>query len=340
MIALFPGQGSQHIGMVKELYDNFSIARDTFEESSDAIHKNLKRLCFDGPESDLMLTENTQPSLLTASITAFRVAANEFGFTPTVAAGHSLGEYSALVAIGCFHLATAARWVNERGKAMQTATPSGQGTMAAIIGLDDDQIEKLCLQSTDIARENRDLGENSNFTVEPIVQPANYNAPGQTVISGSLDGIQAAEALIKNGDFSNGKFIPLSVSAAFHSKLMAPAREKMQTVFADAKSDEMPRFFTCPYVPNRTARTSKEPGLVFDLLIEQIDRPVLWRQSISHLLQLGHTQGIEFGPGKVLQGLCKRIAKNDKHEFTVQTLGTLEDLKSIEALLKNRGNNG
>ena len=160
---------------------------------------------------------------LTASVAAFRVAHSEFGFTPTVVAGHSLGEYSALVAAGALNLVTAARWVNERGKAMQAAVPAGNGTMAAVLGLEDAQISILCERETQNAKQKRSKGENDELTVEAIVEPANFNAPGQTVIAGSTDAVAEAVALIKaGGDFAGGKAIPLSVSAPFHCKLMQP----------------------------------------------------------------------------------------------------------------------
>ena len=155
IIAVFPGQGSQHVGMGKDLYDNFKTAKEVFEEASDAISVNLKKLCFDGPESDLTLTMNTQPCLLTVSVAAFRVAERERDFAPWAAAGHSLGEYSALVAAGAFPLATAVRWVHERGKAMQAAVPAGEGTMAALLNLEDAQVAELCERATKLAAEKR-----------------------------------------------------------------------------------------------------------------------------------------------------------------------------------------
>lgn len=319
-LALFPGQGSQHVGMGKDLFEQFKIAKEVFEEASDAVKKDLKKICFDGPESDLTLTENTQPCLLTVSVAAYRVAVAEKGFKPDAVAGHSLGEYSALVAIGALPLGRAAYWVKERGAAMQKAVPTGQGTMAAVMGLEDELIEKLCVQATESARAKRAQQNNFDLTVEPIVQPANFNAPGQLVIAGSKDAIEEALTIIKaGGEFTGGRAIPLSVSAPFHCKLMKPARDRMAELFSQADSYDKPRSLACPYVPNRTGKLTAEPGVVLELLVEQVDHPVLWKQSIAGLAQSGFEKGVEFGPGKVLQGLTKRITQ--PLGKTIQMLG-------------------
>ena len=331
VIGLFPGQGAQFVGMGKDLFDNFKVARAVFEEASDASHLNLKKLCFDGPESDLVLTEHTQPCLLTASVAAFRVAETETGFAPSAVAGHSLGEYSALVAAGSISLATAALWVRERGKAMQLAVPTGQGTMAAVMGLEDQLVETLCARATESARAKRATSE-TELSVDPIVQPANYNAPGQIVIAGSVDAVAEAVAMIKaGGDFMGGKAIPLSVSAPFHCALMAPARTKMAELFAKAKPPLAPRY---AYVPNRTARLTQESGIVYELLIEQVDHPVLWKQSIAVLLEQGFDTAIEFGPGKVLTGLVKRIAHPLGKTCALANVSDSATFKIAEATLK------
>ncbi len=306
-IAFFPGQGSQHVGMAKDLYDNFRVVRELFEEASDATSLHLRRLCFEGPESDLLLTENTQPALLTASVAAFRVAETERGFVPSAVAGHSLGEYSALVAAGAFPLASAARWVRERGRAMQLAVPPGQGSMAAVMGMEDEVIAALCAAGIDAAKAKRSSGERTDVSVDCVLSPANYNAPGQTVIAGSVDAVAEAIALIKAGIFA-GKVIPLSVSAPFHCALMAPARDKMSELFSAATAAETPKALRFPYVPNRTAKLTSEASVIFELLVDQVDHTVQWKQSVAALIARGHTQAVEFGPGKVLQGLAKRIA--------------------------------
>jgi [acyl-carrier-protein] S-malonyltransferase len=313
IIAFFPGQGSQHVGMGKDLFDNFKLVRELFEEASDATSLHLKKLCFDGPESELQLTENTQPALLVVSVAAFRVAEAELGFAPAAVAGHSLGEYSALVAAGAFPLASAARWVRERGQAMQAAVPPGQGGMAAIMGMEDERVDALCTAAIASANAKRSGGTGkvgeTDVTVDCVLSPANYNAPGQTVIAGAADAVAEAVALIKaGGDFAGAKAIPLAVSAPFHCALMAPARMRMAEIFAGAKPNEKPDTLRFPYVPNRTARLTQEPTVVFELLVDQVDHTVQWRQSVAMLIGKGYTQACEFGPGKVLQGLAKRIA--------------------------------
>ncbi len=334
MIAWFPGQGSQYVGMAKELLDSFKVARETFEEASDAADLNLRKLCLYGPEAELMKTEYTQPALLTASIAAFRVAQTETGFTPAVAAGHSLGEYSALVAAGALPLSVAARWVRERGGAMQRAVPPGEGTMAAILGLSDDTVGKLCQQASEEARISRPTSaEYSHLTVEPIVQPANFNAPHQVVIAGSADGIAHALRLIKeSADFKGGKAVPLAVSAPFHCRLMAPARAHMADLFSQGGTATQPRELAFPYLPNRTGRISRESSLILELLIEQIDHPVLWRQTVEHLHAAGFKKAVEFGPGKVLQNLAKRIPGEDETTILAVGVSDVATLKAFEAL--------
>ena len=330
VFAIFPGQGSQHVGMGKDLYQNFAIARETFEEASDAIRVDLKKLCFEGPDSDLVLTENTQPCLLVSSVAAFRVAEKEFQFIPTAAAGHSLGEYSALVALGCLPLSTATRWVRERGLAMQKAVPAGEGTMAAILGLEDDRVKKLCEAATQGAQEKQATPSSSLL----IVEPANFNAPGQVVIAGSTPAVQEALSLIKaGGEFAGGKAIPLQVSAPFHCKLMSPARDRMAQLFAQASSHEKAKNLPCPYVPNRTARLSLESNLVFELLVEQVDHPVLWKQSVETLLNSGMNTSIEFGPGKVLSGLIKRISSPIGKSCALHSVSDTASVKALEALM-------
>jgi [acyl-carrier-protein] S-malonyltransferase len=332
-VALFPGQGSQHVGMAKDLLENFKIARETFEEASDAARLNIRDLCLNGPDADLTLTENTQPCLLTASVAAFRVAQIELGFVPSIVAGHSLGEYSALVAAGAIPLGTAAAWVRERGRAMQVAVPAGQGTMAAVLGMEDSMISKLCEAATAAAKAKRAQGENEELTVEAIVEPANFNAPGQIVIAGSTDAVGEAIALIKaGGDFAGGKAIPLSVSAPFHCKLMRGARDKMADIFSSTTVKVHAP--TCPYVPNRTARITQEAGVVFELLVEQVDNPVLWKQSMTGLLEQNYLAYAEFGPGKVLSGLMKRIGQPVGKTATTSNISDSATLKLFDAAMK------
>jgi [acyl-carrier-protein] S-malonyltransferase len=335
--ALFPGQGSQFVGMGKDLLDNFKTAAEVFDEASEAVKKDLKKLCLEGPESELVLTENTQPALLAASVAAFRVARQELGFTPAVVAGHSLGEYSALVAAGALPLGTAAFWVKERGRAMQIAVPAGQGTMAAVMGLEDERVTALCKKASELAQQKRAALDKSDFVVDAVVEPANFNAPGQIVIAGSTDAVAEAIALIKaGGDFAGGKAIPLSVSAPFHCRLMKPARDRMENLFADAGPADRPHSPICPYIPNRTGRMTSETGVMFELLIEQVDHPVLWKQSMTHVMTERKLMlGIEFGPGKVLAGLAKRIANGLQAEgaaFAVHPMSDSAQLKALENL--------
>lgn len=304
MVALFPGQGSQKVGMGKELFENFQEARRVFEEASDALKKDLKKLCFDGPESDLTLTENTQPALLTVSIAAYRAACAHTGFSPGIVAGHSLGEYSALVAAGSLPLSLAVRLVALRGRSMQTAVPVGQGGMSALLGIEDAAAIALCAKATEEAKTARAKGEAEDLEVECIVEPANYNSPGQIVASGSRDALLKLTAAIAESGIPRAKCIPLDVSAPFHCRLMAPARDAMMRAFQDERAPfQAP---SVPYLPNRTGRPSQEAGLIRELLLEQIDHPVLWRASMESLVLAGFRQAVEFGPGKVLQGLCKR----------------------------------
>ncbi|MEO5971217.1 MAG: ACP S-malonyltransferase, partial [Bdellovibrionia bacterium] len=255
----------------------------------------------------------------------------------------SLGEYSALVAIGSLPLGAAVRWVRERGLAMQRAVPKGEGTMAAILGLDDALILTLCERATSEAIKKRaeNSGDPDELSVEAIVEPANYNSPGQVVIAGSKDGIAEAIHLIKtDSEFSKGKIIPLQVSAPFHCKLMAPARERMAEIFSQVEAAHKPKMPICPYVPNRTARMTREAGLVFELLIEQVDHPVLWKQSVTTLLDAGYTHSVEFGPGKVLSGLIKRIAPQSSSEnprkYTQLSINESSHLKSLDVVLKSQ----
>ena len=295
-VALFPGQGSQTPAMGKSLCENFREAALVFEEASDFAKLDLKKLCFEGDEKELSLTENTQPALLTVSIAAYRVARKEMEFAPIAVAGHSLGEYSALVAAGAIELRDAIRMVRERGLAMQSAVPVGVGGMTAVLSLADELVELLCKKAS----------EQSGA----IVVPANFNAPSQVVISGQTEALVAAEALLKTDpEFKGGKAIRLPVSAPFHSPLMSPATARMREVF-DSLGFKRAVRLDYPILPNATARMHEEPTAVRDLLLRQIESPVLWKASIEASVARGYTTFIEFGSGKVLQGLNKRISKD------------------------------
>ena len=329
----FPGQGSQQVGMGKAFYDEFTVFRQTIEEASDSLRFNLKKLIFDGPDSDLTLTENAQPAILAVSIGCFRVAEMELGISTNVNLGHSLGEYSALVACEALPFSNSIQWVNERGLSMQRAVPVGEGTMSAVLGADDQQIEEWCREATRAARESRkNLGTESK--VDCVVEAANFNAPGQIVVSGSVDAVDALEKLIAEKKIRGVMAKRLSVSAPFHSSLMKPARHTMEQIFNQAKQDQMLMPLAAPYIPNRTARITQENAVVFDLLAEQVDHSVLWKQSVESLFAAGYRRAYEFGPGKVLQGLAKRIAKNiEGVEFETTAIYDMETLKAAAETL-------
>lgn len=322
-VALFPGQGSQSPGMGKSLFENFSIARLVFEEASDYSKVDLKKLCFEGDEKELGLTENTQPALLAVSVAAFQVAEKEWGFIPDAVAGHSLGEYSACVAAGAIPLSIAIQMVRERGKSMQAAVPVGVGGMTALLGLSDETVNALCLEATRLAK----LESKKNEGPSEIVTAANFNAPEQVVISGTILALECAEKLLKEDAFKNqgkaGKAIRLPVSAPFHSPLMTPTTQHMKDVFSRLsfqKANEL----ICPILPNATARLHQESSAVLDLLLTQIESPVLWKQSMETFKRHEYTTFIEFGSGKVLQGLGKRCFREGQY-FGVS------DKESIEA---------
>jgi [acyl-carrier-protein] S-malonyltransferase len=295
VVALFPGQGSQSLGMGKSLYENFKEAKLIFEEASDFSKIDLKKLCFDGDEATLALTEFTQPALLTVSTAAFRVAMKEVSISPVAVAGHSLGEYSALVAAGAIPLSTAIQMVHERGKAMQSAVPVGVGGMTAVLGLSDEAVLMLTLKA----------GKATNETIVP----ANFNAPSQVVISGTTTALMKADELLRDDpEFKGAKSIRLPVSAPFHSPLMAPATLHLRSVF-DALGFQQAEHLLFPIVPNSTARMHQEPSAVRELLLDQMESPVLWKQSMDTFRRNQWTTFIEFGPGKVLQGLGKRTSK-------------------------------
>jgi [acyl-carrier-protein] S-malonyltransferase len=331
----FPGQGSQQVGMGKPFYDEFTVFRQVIEEASDSLNFNLKKLIFDGPEKDLTLTENAQPAILAVSTGCFRVAEMELGLETSVHLGHSLGEYSALVASEAIPFSDAVQWVNARGLAMQKAVPVGEGAMCAVIGAEDAQVDEWCKEAIAIAKGLRKTQE-TKYTVACTVEAANFNAPGQVVVSGSVDAVDAIENLITEKKIRGVMAKRLNVSAPFHSSLMKPARDAMDEIFANSKS-KLNHLIT-PYIPNRTARITQEQSVVFELLSEQVDHSVLWKQSVEALFQQNYRIAFEFGPGKVLQGLAKRIAKNiDGVEFETHPIYDLETLKAAAAVLKTGG---
>lgn len=304
MIAfVFPGQGSQYAGMGKELAENFPVARRVFEEASDAVGFDLAGLCFNGPEEDLRLTTNTQPAILTASIAVWRVVTQETGLAPAYVAGHSLGEYSALVAAGALSFADAVRSVRQRGAFMQEAVPVGVGAMAAVMGLEASLLESVCREAAQ--------GE--------IVSPANFNSPGQVVIAGHTAAVERASALAREKGAKRA--LPLPVSAPFHCALMQPAGERLRKVLAAIEIGPL----TVPVVSNVEALPNAKAERVKDLLVAQVSAPVRWEESVRKMEELGVNRFIELGPGKVLTGLVKRIARDAACQ-------SVEDVTGLKAL--------
>jgi [acyl-carrier-protein] S-malonyltransferase len=292
---IFPGQGSQHPGMGRELKENFKIAAQSFEEADDALGFAISRLCFEGPEEELKLTANTQPAILAASVAAWRVLKDESPLCACFLAGHSLGEYSALVASGALSFADALRTVRARGSFMQDAVPVGVGTMAAILGVESELLLEFCQEAAQ--------GE--------VVSPANYNSPGQIVIAGHTGAVGRVIEIAKARGFRKAMLLP--VSAPFHCALMRPAAERL----ADTLEGVTLGPLAAPVVSNVEATANGDSGRVKGLLVEQVCSPVLWDASVQKMVASGVTHFVEIGPGKVLAGLVKRIDK-EALSFNVQ----------------------
>ena len=292
---LFPGQGSQFVGMGKALRDASAVARAVFEEADAALGFSLSRLCFEGPEEELKQTANTQPAILTHSVAAWRDLQARFPERlegAAFAAGHSLGEYSANVAAGALGFADAVLLVRQRGLFMQDAVPRGAGAMAAIVGLAPEEVEAACREASQ--------GE--------VVSPANFNSPEQTVIAGTAAAVARASAACTARGAKRA--IPLAVSAPFHCALMAPARERLRPLLEAARFSDAP----VPVVTNVDARLETRGSALRDALARQVDAPVRWVESVRALAAAGVDRGIEIGPGNVLAGLVRRIDKAIKVE--------------------------
>jgi len=300
---VFPGQGSQYVGMGKELHGRFAAAERVFEEADEALGFSLSQLCFDGPDADLKLTENTKPAILTVSVAALRVLESETSLRPDFVAGHSLGEYTSLVCAGALGFQDAVRVVRERGRLMQQAVPAGAGAMAVILGLGMDVVQSLC--------EAVSNGE--------VVAPANYNGGGQIVIAGSKAAVTRAMSIAKERGAK--RVLDLPVSAPFHCQLMGPAAEGLERVLDNVTV----RPFSLGVVTNVEADVNLDAARVKPLLIEQAVRPVRWEETVRKLESLGCVGIWEIGPGKVLKGLINRISRT----LQVDSFGSAEDLAKL-----------
>jgi [acyl-carrier-protein] S-malonyltransferase len=302
--ALFPGQGSQSVGMGHDLADRWPTAATVFTDIDNGLEYDLSELCWNGPEEELRLTTNTQPALLTHSVAAWKVLV-EHGFRAEAAAGHSLGEYSAVVAAGGLGEVSAARTVRERGRLMQQAVPVGRGAMAAILGLDDEVVRAVCDEIT------TETGE--------AVVPANFNSPGQVVIAGGAAAVARAIDVLK--ERGARRALPLPVSAPFHSPLMAPARAGLEPTLRGLEFSVL----GFPVYRNIDASPVTMPEAVCDGLIKQVDSPVLWTQTIERLRTDGFDTFVEIGAGNVLCGLVKRIDR----AATCYPAGTVETIEKV-----------
>lgn len=302
---VFPGQGSQTVGMCKAFYDEYAVAKRVFEEADEALGFSITKMCFEGPESDLRLTYNTQPAILTAS-TACAAVLKEKGISCDVAAGHSLGEYSALVNTGALAFADAVRIVRKRGQFMQEAVPVGEGSMAAVLGLESDKIVEIC-QAVEA-----EAGE--------AVQAVNFNCPGQVVIAGAVNAVNKAVEALKAAGAKRAVLLP--VSAPFHSTLMKPASERLAEVLAPIEIKDI----TIPVVANVTAKEVTSGAEIKELLVKQAAMPVLWETSVRNMVADGVDTFVEVGPGKVLTGFTKKIAKG-------MPALNIEDPASLEKVL-------
>lgn len=325
---LFPGQGSQTPGMGKFLFENFKTAQHTFEEASDALKFDVKKLCFDSSAEDLALTENTQPAILTVSTATARVLTQDIGAKPQYTAGHSVGEYASFVLAKTLGFADAIRSVRLRGQAMQSAVPVGQGGMVATLGLTEEQAEFLCQWAV----------AGSGF--KPL-SPANYNCDGQIVISGNQKTIDWLKANFKAdvlpGEAKRAKLIPLQVSAPFHCEMMKPAQEKMAEFFNTIMFHDA----EIPVIQNVQALAETNATVLKSKIIEQVSAPVRWTQSMRELKRLTQPKTenekpvtltcIEAGNGTVIKGLLKKI---DSEYFQVLGTNSLDEIKAIETFFK------
>ena len=306
---LFPGQGSQVVGMGSEFYSNFEIVKKIFKQADEKLSYSISKLILEGPESELKLTENTQPAILTVSYSIFKVLRDEFNFDFSsfkFFAGHSLGEYSALVCSNSLDFNDALYLLHERGKAMQEAVPVGKGSMIAILGMKTDELINILKE--------KNTG---------VCEIANDNADGQIIVSGSKEAVDSFQGFLKEKKI---KSIPLKVSAPFHCSLMKPAADIMREKIIKTKFAQ-PSF---EIINNVTAEPASDPSIIKNLLVDQIFSTVKWRQSIINMSQKGVKNFIEIGPGKVLTGMVKRTLK-DANSFSINSI---TDIKNLQNELK------
>lgn len=301
---VFPGQGSQYVGMGREIHDNFAVAKEIFEEASEVLGFDVAQLSFSGPSEELNKTFRTQPCILTSSIAFYKVL-NEQYISPAVVAGHSLGEYSALVAAGVFSFSDAVMITEKRGLLMQDAVPEGKGLMAAILGLDREVVARICMSV--------DSG---------YVAPANYNCPGQIVIAGEKDAVTEAIEICK--DSGAKRAVPLAVSVPSHCRLMEGASRKLSGLLDTISFSNPP----IPVVSNADAQFLNEGEEIRTSLVRQLSTPLLWEDSVKAIVDSGITVFLEVGPGKVLSGLIKRISAS-------ATVMNFEDMSSLDRVLSS-----
>ena len=301
---VFPGQGSQKVGMLKDLYEAYPIVRERFAQADEALGYSISQLCFEGPDTELVKTANTQPAILTASVACYEIL-KEKGFTPDIVGGHSLGEYSALVAAGVLDFKDAVYVVHKRGEYMQEAVPLGEGAMAAILALPREEVVRIC-------------GE-VNDTVGSV-QAVNFNCPGQIVIAGATKAVEVAAEKMKEAGAKRAVMLP--VSAPFHSRLMEPAAKRLQEELDKIEVKDA----QIPVVANITGEILKEGAAIKEALVTQAAAPVLWEDCVATMVDFGVTRFVEVGPGKVLTGFTKKINK-------AMELANVEDEASLAAAI-------
>ena len=308
MIAfLFPGQGSQYAGMGRDFHSEFKVARETFEEAADSAGIDVAKLCFEGDPDTLSLTANAQPAILAASVATMRVVSEETGLEAAMLAGHSLGEFTALVASGCMEFRDAVRAVRKRGEFMQEAVAPGVGKMTAVLGLPSKEVEAACAEIS---------GEGN------VVSPANFNSPSQTVISGHAGAVDAAAALA--GERGAKRVVPLSVSAPFHCALMEPAAGRLRSVLSEIDFRPM----NLPVVTNTEAAANSDAARVAEILFEQVTSPVRWSESLEFMKGSGVDAFVEIGPSSVLSGLVRRTLGRDVRCANIEKLEGLNHIKA------------